>query len=301
MIKPSIVAVGMFDGVHIGHRYILDRLVSLSAEKGLCAAVVTFANHPRSVTTPDRFPAMLTDEESRIDFIRGCGVERVLNLPFDENLRQLTAARFVQEILIPRLDCRAILLGHDNGFGSDRLRAIDAYRKVLSPFNIDVYGCDAMPGDAVNSTAIRRALSDGDMTAVNRMLGREYTVSGTVVHGRHLGSTIGFPTANIDTGTLHLPAPGVYAARVVLPDTLAGLPVMLNIGTAPTVNGTARRIIVEAHIVSDRLLGDLYGQYLKIAVIARMRDERRFDSLDDLKAALADDRRRLLAEFGPKA
>lgn len=300
MNRPSIVAVGMFDGVHTGHRFILDRLVRLADEEGLCPAVVTFANHPRSVTAPDRQPPMLTDETSRIAFIRSCGVERVLSLPFDEELRRLTAVRFAEKILIPQLQCRAILLGHDNGFGTDRLRDIEDYRAALAPLGIDVYGCSAMPGESVSSTAVRRALSDGDIASVNRMLGREYTVAGTVVHGRHLGSTIGFPTANIDTGMMQLPAPGVYAGRVVEPQTLANLPVMLNIGTAPTVNGLDGRIIVEAHIVSDTPLGELYGQRLEIAVLARMRDERRFASLDELTSALAADRRRLLTDFGLK-
>ena len=286
--RRSIVAVGMFDGVHAGHKFVLERLCELAETLKLEPVVVTFANHPCSVVRPDKTPLLITDVKSRIELIRKTGVERVEVLSFDESLRQLTAAEFVEKILKPRFGAEAVLIGYDNGFGSDKLNGADAYRSVLEPLGVTVYGCSPYAGFEVSSTMIRRALLEGDIEAANKMLGREFRISGKVVTGRKLGSTIGFPTANISVDKeLILPKQGVYAAEC------CGLPTMVNIGTAPTVSKDAEApVTVEAHIIGgedDKM--NLYGKTIDIYLLARIRDERRFENLDELKTALERDRK----------
>ncbi len=299
-MMPTAVSIGMFDGVHIGHRFILDHLKDYARAHGLEPAVVTFDRHPLAVIRPEAAPPLLSDVDSRVDMIRDCGIDRVIVLPFDATLRRLTAAEFARDILAPRLDARAVMLGYDNGFGSDRLGSPEAYSAALSPLGIDVTACPPYPGEAVSSSIIRRALADGDIATANRLLGRPFTISGTVVPGKQLGRTIGFPTANIAPAPgMALPAAGVYACRVVAPGTnLDGLPAMLNVGTAPTVNGAdATRLITEAHIITpdDTPTLNIYNKPLTLNVISRLRDEQRFPSIDALTAALATDKARTLA------
>ena len=296
MSKGTIVAVGMFDGVHRGHRFILERLVSLAHKLDLEPAVVTFANHPLSVIAPDRQPGLLSDTATRVGHIEQCGISNIRILTFDDALRGLIATEFAHKFLKTELNARAVLLGHDNGFGSERLRSVEAYRTALQPLGIDVYACEALPGQTViNSTAVRNAVSSGDMHRAEELLGRPYMLSGKVVRGKHLGTTIGFPTANIATGSLLLPRPGVYRGTVVEPARAAGLPAMINIGTAPTVND-GNDIVVEVHIISDQPLGDMYGEKVSVTVSERLRDERRFASVAELQQALAADRQRILRQ-----
>lgn len=324
----AIVAVGMFDGVHAGHRYILDFLKAKADELGLTPVVVTFSNHPLSVIRPDRVPPVLTTPRQRLDFIREAGIDNVIMTPFDENLRKLTAARFITDFLQPRIDVKAVVLGYDNNFGSDRMTELQDYRRSLEPLGVEVFKCSRFPERQVSSTLIRRALADGEVALANAMTGRPYTLGGMVVTGKQLGRTIGFPTANIAPDAPVILREGVYAAQVIEPLPLAGLPAMLNIGRAPTVNGDGT-LTVEAHIIlPDKTSGvqnlptgatldlygekttlakldlygekptraalDLYGEKLTLAVLERLRDERRFDSLDALRQALADDRARTI-------
>lgn len=293
--KGTIVAVGMFDGMHTGHQFVLQHLKDKAQELGLTPVVVTFANHPLSLIRPDNVPGQLMPTDTKIEMIKAEGIENITVLEFDERLRNLTARRFAERILVPSLNARALVLGYDNTFGSDRLAGADEYREALAPCGIEVYECAKKKGRDISSSLIRAAVREGRLDDAAEMLGRPYTIGGTVKQGRQLGRTIGFPTANIDTEKRLLPLPGVYAARVARCDepTVAGLPAMLNIGTAPTVTDGGT-ITAEAHIISDKPVGELYGKHIELELLGRLRDEKQFESLDVLKMALEEDRRAVL-------
>lgn len=282
------MAVGMFDGVHKGHRHVLECLKAYAEREGLEPAVVTFANHPLSVIRPERVPGLICDVNERIDLLLKEGVEDVLVLAFDEELRKLTAGEFAKLILKQELGAEAVVLGYDNTFGSDRLSGADAYKVALSPYGIRVYECDASPEGEVSSTMVRKALAEGDVEEATRLLGRPYTIAGEVVHGREIGRTMGFPTANIAVGEgVMLPKTGVYAGRY------KGLPTVVNIGSAPTVTGSEEAPVrVEAYVIAPGENLNLYGQHVEVELSKRLRDERKFGSLDELKAAIEDDVKR---------
>lgn len=282
----------MFDGVHRGHRFLIERLVAEGRRRGLRTLVVTFDRHPLTEINPILAPKLLMSTDERIAALGALGADRVEVLAFDSALRRLTARQFAENVLQP-LGVRAVLLGYDNAFGSDRLKTLDEYAAVLNPCGIEVIRCTPFnnpdSADIPASSAIRRALAVGDVASANDMLGRPFTISGTVVGGRRLGRTLGFPTANLDIAPdTMLPASGVYAgtAQVPLLDKTESLPALVNIGTAPTVNGPdARRVIVEVHIDTDIPL-DLYDKHLTVSLFRRIRDERRFPDVDALREAL---------------
>lgn len=296
--KGSIVAVGMFDGVHRGHRFVLDYLCRLAENSNLVPAIVTFDNHPSTVLRPDCPVRLLSDTRERIRLIQQAGIERILVLPFTEELRNLTALRFAERILMPELDARAVLVGYDNGFGSDTLRGSRAYTQALAPLGIKVYECPMLPGKRVSSSMVREALSQGNVALASRMLGHPYTISGKVIQGRQLGRKLGFPTANIATApSAMLPANGVYVGRTVgAIDGHMNLPVIINIGPNPTVTGSQNSpVSVEAHIIGpEGFCPDLYGHTLTVELIARLRGEHTFASLEDLTTAIEADRRAAL-------
>lgn len=296
--QHTIVAVGMFDGVHRGHAYLLGRLCHTARAMEVQPAVVTFPRHPLSAISPETAPKLLMEPDRKVQLIQRLGVSAVTMLDFDSKLRQLTARRFASDILIPRLNAKAVMLGFDNGFGSDRLRTPEQYGDTLRPLGIEVVSCPPLGDLDVSSSAVRDALCRGDVRRAAFLLGRPYALCGTVVRGRQLGRTIGFPTANIDVApNILIPAQGVYAAYAIVGGIR--LPAMVNIGCNPTVNDDAARVTVEAHIITDRgavhtSLGDLYGTRLCLLMTDRLRDETRFDSVDDLRAALQADRLRAL-------
>lgn len=307
--RPTAVAIGMFDGVHTGHRYIIERLREIASRNDLEPAVVTFENHPLTVIRPEKIPPVITDIETRKKLIRSLGIDNIIILPFTPQLREMTARRFAEEVLVGHAGASALLLGYDNGFGSDRLRSAEAYREALRGLDMDVYECPPKPGGNVSSTMVRKALQSGDVAAANTLLGHPYTITGTVTHGRQLGRTIGFPTANLSAAVPPVLANGVYAAYIVAPGELYMKPAMLNIGTAPTVNGTdSHAVTIEVHIITDAGTDaelpselNLYGVRMTVAVMAKLRDEKRFGSLDELRSALETDRATALSILSAQA
>lgn len=288
-MKTSI-AIGMFDGVHTGHKFLLDRLRHIAAASGTEPAVVTFDRHPLEIIRPGHSPLLLTDVDERIDLIRGAGIDRIEVVNFDEAVRSLTASDFCRTFLCPTLDPAVLLLGYDHGFGSDRLKGRQSYAEALTPLGISVEDCPPYPDGPVSSTIIRQQLAEGDVVRAAESLGRLYRIVGRVNHGKQLGRTIGFPTANIDIAPDRMiPADGVYAGIVSSgPGHVVGKSAMINIGTAPTVNGTdATKRTVEAHILDSD--SDLYGKKLGIDFVKRLRDEQRFDNIDSLRSALQAD------------
>lgn len=288
------VAVGMFDGVHLGHRHLLGELSEIARGRGLTPLAVTFPEHPLACIRPEAAPGLLSLPSEKSAMIEALGIE-VAMLPFTPGLRATSAGGFLA-MLRERFGAEAMLLGFNNRFGHDAPADFNDYVALARGEGMEMYAGTEfdLRGDAVSSSAIRRALADGDAGRAAAMLGRRYTVCGIVGHGRRLGRTIGFPTANITAASERklLPAPGVYAAEATLPDgeTLAA---MVNIGFNPTVNDNAGRQTVEAHLIGFD--GDLYGHTLTLGFAARLRSERCFPSVEALSAQLRSDRDDALA------
>lgn len=284
-----IATVGMFDGVHRGHRFLFDELKREAAERHLRPLAVTFTQHPLSLIAPEKMPQVLTPADDKIKLIRRAGIDNVVSLDFDESLRGLSAREFMF-MLKERYGVEAILMGYDHRFGHDRLTSPDDYRQIGREIGMEVIFAPPMPGEAVNSSLVRRLLSAGNVEHAARLLGRPYGFSSTVVEGKKLGRKLGFPTANLQIGESGrlLPANGVYAVIVTLPDgsRRGG---MLNIGTRPTVDRSDHpEKSVEVNVFD--FSGSLYGQPLSVEFIERVRDEREFSSPAELRARLEVDR-----------
>ncbi|MBR5174910.1 MAG: riboflavin biosynthesis protein RibF [Bacteroidales bacterium] len=289
-----VIATGFFDGVHLGHRLVLEKLLSIARERGDESMVVTFWPHPRNVLQDDaRNLRLLTSLSEKKDLLNGLGIDRVEVLPFTRAFSRLTTREYLEEYVKGRLGGKAILLGYDNRIGSDTLGP-DEIEKVAVEVGLDVVrtGCLGTPeGKVVSSTKIREAIAAGDVESAAGMLGYNYSLTGVVVAGNRLGRTIGFPTANMRLyePLKLLPGNGVYSVEVEsLGRVFKG---MCNIGTRPTVN-VGRDRTVETNIFDfDE---DIYGLDLKITFLRKIRDERRFDSLDALKCQLIKDRQSCL-------
>jgi len=283
----SVVTTGFFDGVHRGHRHVLETLVSSARERGEEAIVVTFWPHPRTVLQQDaRDFRLLSSLEEKKERLLSAGIDRVEVLPFTRSFAALTAAGYLQ-LLRDRFGASLVVMGYDNRIGSDRKMAGELLAQAPAPgLRILTVGeCRSGQAESISSTQVRQALSSGDIGLANSMLGYPYGLYGVVVAGNRVGRTIGFPTANMQLyEPLKLvPLNGVYAVETeVLGRTFAG---MCNIGTRPTVGGTARTI--ETHILGfDE---DIYGLPMRIRFVRRIRDERKFPSLDALREQLIAD------------
>ena len=289
-----VIATGFFDGVHLGHRLVLEKLLSIARERGDESMVVTFWPHPRNVLQDDaRNLRLLTSLSEKKDLLKGLGIDRVEVLPFTRAFSRLTTREYLEEYVKGRLGGKAILLGYDNRIGSDLLGP-DEIEKVAVEVGLDVVrtGCLGTPGGkVVSSTKIREAIAAGDVESAAGMLGYNYSLTGVVVAGNRLGRTIGFPTANMRLyePLKLLPGNGVYSVEVEsLGRVFKG---MCNIGTRPTVNVGSDRTVETNIFDFDE---DIYGLDLKVTFLRKIRDERRFDSLDSLKCQLIKDRRACL-------
>ena len=291
MREVAVVTTGFFDGVHLGHRHVLSTVVSAARERGEEAVVVTFWPHPRTVLQQDaRDFRILTSLEEKKMLLADAGIDRVEVLPFTRAFAALTAAEYLA-LLREKFGATLVVMGYDNHIGADKLTA----REIsLTPvIVVDPCHSERSEESPISSTKIRKALEAGDVERANGMLGYAYGLYGVVVAGNRLGRTIGFPTANMQLyEPLKLvPGNGVYAVDVeVLSRRYRG---MCNIGTRPTVSGTARTI--ETHILDfDE---DIYGLPLRLRFLRRIRDERKFPSLDALKEQLVRDAAAVLLPF----
>jgi riboflavin kinase / FMN adenylyltransferase len=279
--RGSVVSVGVFDGVHVGHREILERNVARARELDLEPTVVTFRRHPKRLLL-GRAPKALTSLDHRIALFRRAGIEHVVALKFDEELRAMSAAAFADEILRAGLDARQLVLGFDSKFAKNREGTPQWLREHGWP--VEVVDQVIVGQRPVSSTAIREAVELGDLEAAAAMLGRQVSVLGRVVHGRALGRELGFPTANLNLSHELHPPPGVYACRARVVGTGAGPDgfwAVANIGSRPTVApGGDGLPTIEIHLLDWS--GDLYGQRLEVLFHARLRAERRFEGVDEL-------------------
>lgn len=285
---PVVATIGMFDGVHLGHRSLIAFVNQMAHERGMNSAVITFDTHPREVLHPDTVTPLLTDYNERIALLEESGIDYAIVLNFSPELAQKSAREFIS-LLHDNYNVKVLCIGYDHRFGHNRSEGFAEYCKHGEEIGVEIV--EAKPfiiaEGTISSSAVRRALNANDIATANAMLGYNYTLQGTVVGGHKIGRTIGFPTANITPSDCHklLPAKGVYAIRATLDNglTYGG---MLNIGERPTINGD-NTLTIEAHLFY--FTGDLYGQKIAIEFIAFLRHETRFASLDELKHALEQD------------
>lgn len=286
----SVVTVGTFDGVHRGHVAVLREIVERARVAGRKSVLVTFEPHPLEVVNPKAAPLLLTSGAERREALAQTGLDYVVFLRFDKALAQYSPERFVREVLIGRCGMKELVIGHDHGFGRGRSGDVETLRRLgaTDGFQVDVVGLVESGGHAVSSTAIRRAVAGGDLRTAAGLLGRPYTVSGRVVRGEGRGRTIGVPTLNLGEIPERklLPPDGVYAARVEWAGGRAGG--MLNQGPRPTVGDGRRSLEVHLFGVDE----DLYGEWVKVEWVARIRDQQQFPSLAALQDQLKQDRAR---------
>lgn len=289
--EGSAVTVGMFDGVHVGHRHILSLLGRVAGEKGLRPVVVTFDRHPRQVLSVDVAKHFrVTINEERYELLASCGVDTVVEVEFTPALAGLSACEFFRQVLVERLNAKALVLGFDNSFGSRRNNDFDRLPALAETMGVSLHVDTAVfyRGSEVSSTRIRKALQMGQTDRAAAMLGRGYRMWGTVEKGRQLGRLLGFPTANVslaDTSKVW-PADGVYAVWVTLSDGTAGLKGMANFGAQPTFG--LDKPVFEVNIFDFE--GDLYDSVLTVEFGPRLRDICRFESVPVLVEQLNADR-----------
>ena len=285
--RGCVVTVGAFDGVHRGHRAVIDHLTEKGRELGLPSAVIVFEPLPREYFAPLEAPPRLMSFREKFVALRALGVDRLLRVCFDERVRSMTAKAFVEDVFVAGLGARHVALGDDFRFGNEREGDLTFTRKLG-----EIHGFDAMPtptlsldGERVSSTRIRQALEAGDFAVAEEMLGRPYSIAGKVIYGRQLGREMGTPTANVALNRLRSPLSGVFAVEVSGPG-LDRAPGIANVGTRPTVDEGIRAIL-EVHLL-DRD-ADLYGRHIDVTFLHKIREEKKFDSLDELRAAITSD------------
>jgi len=287
-MEGYVATIGMFDGVHRGHQFVLRQVVEQARERGLRTLAVTFDGQ-RTADNGQR--VVLTPLDQKRLLISKIGIERVEVLPFTEELRRMTACQFMKYMLKERFGVQVLLIGYDNRFGYRRAEGFDDYVRYGRELGIEVISLSQAPSDgkdtAVSSTVIRQQLAEGRVAEAAKYLGYPYTIQGKVTHGEHVGTGLGFPTANLhpDCQQQVIPAPGVYAVKVRLQNSAEFKHGMMNIGRRPTFDG--HRQTLETHIF--QLSEDLYGQQLQVSFVRRLRDERRFDSPAALKEQLRQD------------
>lgn len=280
-----LLSIGVFDGVHLGHQWLLTRLRDEARGKNWLSGVVTFKSHPEVVLAGENKLLWLNDLETRISLIRNLGIDIVVALPFSSELSRLTARRFV-ELLKEHLKMRGLIIGPDFALG--RNREGDSEKLLIlgeeMGFSVEVIPPVVVDGYVVSSSTIRQALAGGDMKKVEKLVGRLFSLNGQVVSGDKRGRNLGFPTANLDLKPEQaLPGDGVYATITRTDDD--SLPSVTNIGVRPTFGGSKR--LVETYILNFE--GDLLGQKLTIDLVDKLRDEERFDTVEELKVQMIKD------------
>jgi riboflavin kinase/FMN adenylyltransferase len=282
-----LATLGFFDGVHLGHRYLIKELKAKAQSLGLPSLLVTFSPHPREVLRNDTSFRLLTTLDEKLSLINSLGIDKTVVLPFNHKLAAYSAHDFLQEILVKQLGAKELLIGYDHRFGKDRNDGFEQYRQYGKELGITVSRAERFEvnGVTVSSSHIRGLLSEGKIAEANLLLDYSYFIEGVVVQGKQLGRTIGVPTANLQLcdPKKMLPATGVYAASVdVRGKTYKGI---LNIGTRPTLDNGA--LSIEVHILD--FAQDIYGENIRIHLHRFIRPERKFGSLPELKEQIQAD------------
>ena len=296
-VCPSVATIGFFDGVHRGHRFLINNVVKEAAARGLQSTVVTFDRHPRQVLGSDFQPRLLSTNEEKMLLLSKTGVERCVMLPFSEQMAQMTACDFMKKILRDRLGVQVLIIGYDNRFGHNRSEGFDDYVRYGREMGIEVMSAQSflLHGINVSSSVIRSFLQEGEIEMAENCLGYPYFFTGKVVKGFRVGHELGFPTANIEQDNMlkMIPSPGVYAVKVRIEGTVELKHAMMNIGTRPTFNGTQQTL--EVHILNFN--DDIYGKMISVAFVHKLRNERQFPSKEALSEQLVKDAQMVEEQF----
>jgi riboflavin kinase/FMN adenylyltransferase len=281
------VAIGVFDGVHLGHQQVIHQTLAEARQHQGLAVVVTFDRHPHAVVCPEQAPAMIYPLSKKLQVLESFGLDATLLLRFDQALSHVPAESFIRELAQAWGMLFSISVGTHFNFGYRRAGNLALLRQLGQAFHFSVHGLTAVSlgGRAISSTRIRETIGHGRLELVNQMLGRSYTLAGRVVAGDRLGRTLGFPTANLDATGLILPPSGVYAVQAVIREQRH--PAVLNIGYRPTLQRSEPQLRVEAHLLDFD--GDLYDQPMEILFLSKIRSESRFPSREALSAQIARD------------
>lgn len=283
--RPCVATIGNFDGIHRGHQAVFAQLQVQARRLGLPATVILFEPQPQEFFAPERAPARLTRLREKLLELDKLGIERVLCLRFDAAFAAMPAEDFIEKILLDGLGVRYLIVGDDFRFGKNRAGDYDTLRRAGQQAGFEVAGTPTfqLGGERVSSTRIREALGAGQMDAAARLLGRPYSLCGRVAHGDKRGRTLGFPTANIHLHRLQIPLTGVFAVQM---HGVADYPWpgVANLGRRPTVRSTFPRPLLEVHLFD--FAGNIYGRQVEIELMAQLREERRFPSLDELKTQI---------------
>lgn len=287
--KSSVATIGTFDGVHIGHQKIIERLVNTAKQENLQAVVLTFFPHPRMVLQKDANIKLINTIEERSAILKKLGIDQLCVKTFTKEFSRLSAEDFVKEILVKQLHIKKIIIGYDHHFGRNRAANIQDLIKFGNTYNFEVEEICAQDINdvSVSSTKIRKALLEGDMQTANAFLGYNFMLNGTVIKGKGLGKTIDFPTANLSISENYklIPKQGVYVVTATYKNQkLFG---MMNIGTNPTINDS-NKLTIEVHFFNFN--EDIYDKNITVEILKRIRSEQKFDSLEALKAQIQQDK-----------
>lgn len=287
LLSNSVVTIGTFDGVHVGHKKIIKRLVQIAEKENLQAIVLTFFPHPRMVVQKDTTIKMLNTIDEKNNLMETEGIDHLVVKKFTKEFSRLSAQDYVRDILVDTLHVKHIIIGYDHHFGRNRTANINDLKAFGELYGFKVTEISAQEIDevTVSSTKIRKALLDGDIKTANTFLGYNFMLTGIVIKGKGLGKQLKFPTANISIKESYklIPKNGVYVVKAKIEDAVVFG--MMNIGTNPTVDGKVQSIEVHFFDFST----DIYGLQLEVEILERLRDEQKFGSLDDLKDQLAKD------------
>ena len=286
--KKTIVTIGTFDGVHVGHEKILEKISQNALSENCESIVLTFFPHPRTVLQAGTEMKQLNTIGEKTTLIKNASIDNLVIHPFDKAFSQLTAEDFVKQVLVDKFNIHKIIIGHDHRFGKNRTANIDDLISFGEKYGFEVeqISAEEIQEVAISSTKIRNALLEGNIKLANQYLGYTYTISGIVIKGNQLGRTIGFPTANIEIkeGYKLIPSNGVYIVKTLVEKQIVFG--MMNIGTKPTVGGTSQSIEVHFFDFND----DIYDKTIEISFLERIRDEQKFESIEFLKKQLSDDK-----------
>ena len=291
--KSSIVTIGTFDGVHIGHKEIIKNLIENAHRKNDKSVILTFFPHPRMVIQKGSKIKLLTTLEEKIALLEKSGLDYLIVQPFNKEFSRLTALEFVRDILVGQLKIKKLVIGYDHHFGRNRegnFEQLKEYGTVYG-FNVEEIPAQDIENVAVSSTKIRRALSEGKIERANAYLGYEFMLSGKIIHGKGLGKKWNYPTINVNVEEPYklIPKPGVYIVKTIIKDKkVFGI---MNIGHRPTVNGKHQTI--EVHLLDFD--ADLYGETIQIHLAYRLRDEQKFDSVEALFVQIKEDEQKARA------
>ena len=283
--EDSVVTIGNFDGVHLGHQRLIEKATDIEKEKGYKSLLLTFENHPCGFLNKHNIRLIMTRSDKH-QVVSDMGIKVFVSLTFDEYISSLEPEEFVSEILIKKLHAKEVVVGYDFRFGKDRKGDINQFSHMAEQygFKLNIIDPVELENEKISSSLIRKKISTGDVKGASELLGRPYYVSGKVVHGKRFGRTIGFPTLNLEIDeNILLPKPGVYYTNVEIEGRT--YKAATNIGFNPTVNGD--RLSLESHVIDYS--NDVYGKSVKIVFLSRLRDEVKFSSIEGLKNQLKQD------------